>query len=278
MLIAAISEDKLVKIGLIGYGSIGQVVAEELVSRPLPNYELSSILLRPAQFVAARSALPGIHCTASFDDFVGQNLDIVIEVAGQGAVRDYGILIADLGLELVLISSGALADDSFRSKLEAAAQKTGARVVLPSGALAGFDGLMSLRRAGLLSVKYTSRKPPEAWMGTPAQQNFDLASLSEPTVIFEGSAKEAALKFPKNANLAATVGIAGLGLEKTEVALIADPTIRENVGQLSATSQDATLEVTVSGQSSPQNPKTSLSTAMSVLSCLENRSAAISLL
>ena len=86
-----------------------------------------------------------------------------------------------------------------------------ARLLLPAGALAGIDGLCALRLGGLTAVKYISSKPPVAWAGTPAAARHQLAALQERTVIFSGTARDAARLYPKNANLAATVALAGLG-------------------------------------------------------------------
>ena len=124
-------------------------------------------------------------------------------------------------------------------------------------------------------MRYTSTKPPHAWLGTPAQDRFDLLALRTPTVVFEGTARAAALAFPKNANLAAAVALAGLGLDATTVQLVADPAATGNTGQIDAEGATSRLQVTVSGASSAGNPKTSGIVAFSVLACLANAAAPI---
>lgn len=114
------------------------------------------------------------------------------------------------------------------------AQQSGARILLPSGAVAGMDGLTSLGVGGLTWVRYTSTKPPGAWKGTPAETDFNLDALTERTTIFKGSPLDAARLFPKNANLAMTVALAGAGVEKTEILLVADPDATNNVGKVEA--------------------------------------------
>jgi aspartate dehydrogenase len=141
---------------------------------------------------------------------------------------------------------------------------------VPVGAIAGLDGLLALRRAGLKRVVYTSTKPPASWRGTPAETGVDLDTISAPTVVFEGTAREAASKFPKNANLAAAVALAGLGFDETQVVLVADPGVDENVGRIDAEGADSKLSVTVTGRSEPSNPKSSRITGVSVLSALDN--------
>jgi len=120
-------------------------------------------------------------------------------------------------------------------------------------------------------VKYTSTKPPASWKHTPADGAFRLDELTQATVIFSGTAAEAARLYPKNANLAAAVALAGLGLDRTQVELVADPSITENIGRIDAEGAYASLSVVVGGKSAADNPKTSQITGMSVLAALENQ-------
>jgi aspartate dehydrogenase len=171
----------------------------------------------------------------------------------------------------MLLSVGALAEAALQADLQSAAQAGSSRLLLPVGAIAGLDGLLALRQAGLQRVRYTSAKPPLAWRGTPAEAAFDLARLTAPTVIFEGTARDAARPYPKNANLAAAVALAGLGFEQTAVRLVADPAATGNTGQIDAEGATSRLQVTVAGAASAANAKTSGIVAHSVLSALANR-------
>jgi aspartate dehydrogenase len=200
--------------------------------------------------------------------------DAVAEAAGHEAVRRYGPPILDFGIDLFAVSSGALADDALCARLEAGALASGARLFVPAGAIAGIDGLCALRHAGLSEVLYVSTKPPSAWKDTPADGLFDLDALAEPTTIFRGTAREAARAFPKNANLAATVALAGIGFERTEVRLVADPSAHGNSGRIEARSAAGDLLVEMRGPASA-NPKTSASTAYSLVRALERHAAEI---
>ena len=179
------------------------------------------------------------------------------------------------GFDFMFVSSGALVDDTLRSKLIDTARRCGSRLLLPAGATAGLDGLSALRVGGLHSVRYTSTKPAGAWVGTPAERNFDLDRLTERTVIFAGSAREAARLYPKNANIAATIALAGLGLDDTEVRLVADPNASDNMGRLEAEGKFGTLRVEATGTPTPENPKTSANTAFSLLHAMRNRNATL---
>jgi aspartate dehydrogenase len=115
---------------------------------------------------------------------------------------------------------------------------------------------------GLTDVAYTGRKPPMAWAGTPAADTWNLASLTAETIIFRGDSRQAALSFPKNANVTAAVALSGVGFEKTTVTLIADPNISRNVHEISATGSFGSLQLRLDNEPLPDNPRTSALAAL----------------
>lgn len=258
------------KVGLIGFGAIGRTIAEALIAGDVPGHTLSAVYVRPGHVRAALADLPSsVAVVTQTEDLIGHGLDLVVEAASQVAVAQMGAQVLASGAVLHVLSIGALADLETRAALVAAAEAGGSRIAIPAGALAGFRGLMAMRQAGLSTVTYISSKPPQAWTGTPTGE-VDLAGLTEPTIIFEGSAAAAALNYPKNANLAAAVALAGIGFEKTLVRLVADPTTQENSGRVIAESTVGRLDLTLSGPAAASNPKTSEITSMSVIAALRN--------
>src|SRR5205085_2233894 len=123
---------------------------------------------------------------------------------GHGAVKAYAAKVLNDGFDLILVSTGSLADAALWDEVSAAAKRSTGQLKLPAGALPGVDALSAGKLAGLDKVTLKSSKPPHAWTGTPAEKSHDLAAITVPTVIFTGNAREAALAFPKNANVAAT--------------------------------------------------------------------------
>jgi aspartate dehydrogenase len=123
-----------------------------------------------------------------------------------------------------------------------------------------------MRLGKLERVKYTSIKPPHAWTGTPAETDFDLPSIKQPTVIFQGTPADAGRLYPKNANLAVTVALCGAGLDRTEIELVADPTLPSgtNASRLEVVSDSGELRLERLGKSMPDNPKTGVLTALTM--------------
>lgn len=263
-------------VGLIGFGAIGRHIVSNW-PQVESTYRLHSVLGRPAQLDELRSLCEvDVLVTDETQDFLADLPDIVIEAAGHQAVRTLAPDVLASGRQLYLLSIGILADEHFAETLKEASRRGGGRILIPAGALAGFDGLMALHASGLRHVRYTSKKPAFAWDGTPGADLFDLGAMMEATVIFQGSARDAARLYPKNANLAAAVAMAGIGLDATDITLIADPALAENVGEVEAEGDLGKLFVRVSGEADASNPKTSAIVGASVISALTNQAATLS--
>lgn len=186
-----------------------------------------------------------------------------------------GRRVLESGCDLVAASSAALVDDELRRDLCDATMQSGARLMVPAGAVGTCDALAALRTGGLSRVIYRGIKPPAAWYGTPAEEACDLASIDRPTTFFEGSAREAAFHFPKNANAACTIGLAGIRLDATLVSLIADPAATANRHEIEAHGRHGRIAFAIDAVVSPDNPRTSAITAHSLVNCLMSGSAAV---
>jgi aspartate dehydrogenase len=197
--------------------------------------------------------------------------DVVIECASHDALRQYGPQVVDAGCDLVVASTGALADDQLRRVVVEAADKSGARVIVPAGAIGATDMLGAMRFARLEVVRYVGTKTPSAWRGTPAEQIVDLDRLVAPVEFFKGSARDAATRYPKNANVAATLALYGVGFDNTEVTLVADPACGGNRHTFEAIGQLGKFRFESDGQASV-NPKTSSIVAYSICHSILNES------
>lgn len=270
----------MLHVSMVGCGAIGQGVLELLKSDP--DVRFDAVIVPEHAMDKAREAIAPLapharvttHLSASAD---GPRPDLLVECAGHDALEEHVMPALEQGIDCLVVSVGALSEPGLAERLEAAARRGHAQVQLLSGAIGAIDALAAARVGGLDAVIYTGRKPPRAWKDTPADGQFDLDALLEPTVIFEGNAREAARLFPKNANVAATLSLAGLGLERTHVKLLADPTVDENVHHVEARGAFGGFELTMRGKPLAANPKTSALTVFSVVRALGNRAHAVSI-
>lgn len=257
---------------LIGFGGIARTVVEGFAQAGMAG-RLGPVLVRPGR--AGTVAEAGLTPVTAVDDLLAARPGVVAECAGQAAVAEVGPAVLEAGIDLAVISIGALADPRLADRLTGAAAAGGARVILPAGAIGAVDALAAMRLAGLARVTYRARKPPAAWKGSPAEDLADLDALAEATVLYRGTAREAATRFPKNANVAATVALAGTGLDATAVELVADPAAGGNTHEIEAEGAAGRFRIEIEGRPSPTNPATSALTGWSLARALLNRSARI---
>jgi aspartate dehydrogenase len=263
---------KRLRFGLIGLGGIARTVLDLMRREAVADIECTGVLVRPGRGEAARATLaPAPPVVESIDALLRLDCALVADCAGHGALRAYGRRVLDSGRDLLTVSSGAFADPQLEASLREAADREGGRILIPAGALAGIDALAAARHGGLTRVAYTGRKPIAAWRGTMAERAADLSSLREAVTFFEGHARHAARLYPMNANVAATIALAGLGFERTEVRLIADPASSANVHEVAFEGAFGRARIEISGAPSPGNPRTSLLTGLSVWQALLDR-------
>ena len=265
----------MTSVGLIGCGGIAQDVVAALRASPANGVSIVGALARPGRGEEARAKLCGIDIVETLDALLARKPAIVAEVAGQAAVVEHGENVLRRGIDCLVISVGALADPALLARLKSAAHDGNSRILLPAGAIGGIDAIAAMRFSGLTSVRYRSRKPPAAWRGSPAEQAVELDKLTQRTVLYKGSAGEAALLYPQNANVAAAVALAGLGFDATEVELVADPDAPGNVHEIEAEGAAGRFAIQLQGKPSRSNPKTSALAAMSVARALINAHATI---
>lgn len=258
---------------LIGYGAIGQAIFRRLQGSA--RVKVTHIVVKPQSIAEVQAALDDAGIKAVSEVPAGAKL--VLECAGHEAISAHVLGALEKGVECAVMSVGALSEAGLPEKLTQAAGRGKTQVHLLAGAIGGIDAVAAARQAGLSDVTYTGRKPPLGWKGSAAEKVVDLASLTKAAIIFEGTAREAAFLYPKNANVAATVSLAGLGLDATRVRLIADPAVTENIHEINASGEFGEMQVTMRGKPLPENPKTSALTVLSALRFLDNRASPLTI-
>lgn len=238
------------KIGLIGAGNIARIIADNA-----KDYEL--VCVYDVDEKAANEFASKYSC-----DFLKPEefpeLDLVVEAASQEAVREYAEKIVSMGHNLMVMSVGAFVDLELFERLRKLAKSKKVRIILPSGAVAGLDGIKSASVGKIEEVTLTSTKPPKGL-------NLD---VDKKTIVFEGPAAEAVKKYPKNVNVAATLSLVGIGFDKTQVRIVADPEISRNQHEIHVRGEFGEMRATVQNVPSPQNPKTSYLAALAAVSAI----------
>ncbi len=245
----------------IGYGTMARKVHEMLPD----NIVLKAIVASPRSADEIRAELgEAIEVVTSVTELTAKP-DLAVEMAGQDGLKQHAIDVLQQGIALGIVSVGAFTDEKFAMSLYDTAQKNKVKIHILAGAIAGIDGINAASLAGLEDVTYQGRKKPASWQGSYADELIDYDNLDQPMVFFKGNAREAAALFPDNSNVAATIALAGMGLDETKVELIVDPTLEHNIHHISAKGVFGKLEISMTGLPLAENPKTSSLAAFSAL-------------
>jgi aspartate dehydrogenase len=256
-----------IPVGIIGLGSMGGFTARKILNGQVPGIRLAAVAdIKPPGPVLQRELQSrSVPLVKSFQDLADFPIQLVIECANQKVVQECAGFFISRGIDLLIMSIGALVQGSFWADLADQAEKKGVRIYIPSGAVGAIDALQAAKLGGLDEVSLTTRKPPRS-LGKI--DGVNLEELTEPRVLFEGPAIEAVAKFPQNVNVAATISLAGMGPIQTLVRVVADPTIDQNIHEIRARGAFGSLEMRLANRPSPDNPKTSLLACLSVVSLL----------
>lgn len=256
------------RIGLIGWGAIARRTVELL--RGNAAVEIVAVAVRDG--ARPRQDLPaGCRVLSGPDELAGLDIGLLVEAAGRAAVP----LWAEAGLRycgsVAISSTSALCDDALLSRLLDVAGETGAQLIVPSGALGDIGALVAASTLPLDEVSHAIIKSPQAWRGSPAEQLVDLAAIESAMVFFTGTAREAAARFPQNANVAVISALAGLGLDRTRMTLVADPHVSRNCHHVVATGAFGRLELRIDNEPLDGNPKSSEMAALSLVRLIRNK-------
>jgi aspartate dehydrogenase len=195
------------------------------------------------------------------------NADIVVECAPATIFERIALPALQAGRIFVPASAGALLPRMHLVKL---AQQTGARIIVPTGALLGLDAVRAAAEGPVTSISIETRKPPAGLVGAPylEKHRIDVTGLTQPLLVFEGTAMDAAAGFPANVNVAAALALAGIGPIRTQARIWADPDVTRNIHTIRVEADAARFTMTIENVPSAENPKTGRLTALSLLTCL----------
>jgi len=258
-----------VRAGLIGLGAIGRAVVRIARERHPDTIAFVGALVRDP---ARRRSADDPEIVGSIDQLLARDPEVVVEAAGHEALRAHGATVLRAGVDLFALSAGALADPVLLDELEIAARAGGGRLRLLSGAIAGLDAIRAAAVGGIARVTHTTRKPARTLL--PADEAAGLTGERE---LYRGPARAGVLRFPESVNVAAAVSLAGIGLDRTELRVVADPRIERNRHEVVVEGVFGRLEVTIENVPSDENPRSGRIVAMSVVRALLDRSAAVTM-
>ena len=237
------------KVGLIGCGAIGTVLAEAIERKLIICDELVVFDTDAAKALQLKHQLSfRVKVASSVDELIASKPKVIVEAAGQQAVRDYYEKLVASNAEIIVMSTGALlslnAEDS--------------KVHFPAGAIGGLDAIAAAANAGIDEVTLTSRKNPKALNKTNTEE----------TVIYEGTAKDAARLFPREMNVAATLALTVKPVQ-VKVVVISDPKVTRNTHQIHVKWRYGEMQLQFENQPHPDNPHTSALAAWAAIRLLQ---------
>lgn len=255
------------QVGIVGCGAIGRAVLRAAEDGTL-RAGIAGVSSRTAE--SARSFLATLKSAPPLlerDELIARS-DLVLEAAGGHVVEDLARATFAAGKDLMVISIGALLDCPQVFDL---ARERGCRLLLPSGAIAGLDGVKAACSGRVEHVRLVSRKPPRALQGAPYLQEhgISLDGLTEPKLLFSGPARQAVKGFPDNLNISAALSLAGIGADRTEVSITADPAVERNCHDIEVAGEFGLLRVHIENIPS-ENPKTGRLTALSIIRAIND--------
>lgn len=261
------------RIGVIGAGTIARLVLEHVRGGDPSRFEVVALLGRAGGAPRARelAAQFGVNYVESREALIAKKPQAVIEAASHQAVQEHLVPLLDAGVGVVVLSAGALIEDTLRRRAEQAAARSNALMFVPSGGIGGLDALKTACLAGVDEASIQVAKPPAAWRGIRyvEEQGFRLDGLNEPVTLFEGSAREGVPHFPQNVNIAAILSLGGIGPDRTRLKVVADPALKLNTHTIRVSGRAGRFTMVLENVPAPENPKTSWLACYSALAALQ---------
>ncbi len=252
------------KIGILGFGAIGQEIYKKISEKFINGYEVVGIF---SEDIASKKIPNKIKCL-SFNELLKKKPSLIVEVASVEACFQYAERILKKKIDFVCLSVCSFVNNSFFKKIIFLTKKINSKVYIPTGAIAGLDAISSASLNKELNlVKLIQRKPPKALLS-----NLESKKIKKEKILLNSTASKVCKKFPKNSNIAATLSICGLGFNKTKVVVIADPKIKKNIAEVEASGKFGKLKIILQNNPS-SNPKTSRLTAMSIILSLSKKNS-----
>ncbi len=254
-------------IGLIGCGNLGSLIAQGVQKHLSDDYIMAFFLDSDGQAAERLAGRCGGRVCQTLPELLAHNPDYVVEAATADTLKEIAEPCLRAGCDVIALSAGALADEAFAARAEAAARRSGKKLRIASGALGGFDLMNAARLSGALSCRIVNLKSPQALGLEDGPQ--------EERVIFSGNARDAIAAFPKNVNVAVAAAFASCGMQDTTVEVRCRPGLALNTHRVELEGDFGRAAIEVASRPSADNPRSSALAADSVVACLQNLAGGI---
>ena len=254
------------RVAIGGFGAIGAKLAKRL-DEGIEGLQLVAVSAKDRQ--RARTAVAGFKSRPAVLPLgdLARDADVIVECAPAAVFRDIAEPAIRAGRIFMPSSVGQLL---IHSDLVDLAKATGARILVPTGALLGLDAVRAAAEGTIRSVRMVTRKPPAGLDGAPylVENKISLSGLKAPLKVFDGSARDGAKGFPANVNVAAALSLAGIGPDRTRLEIWADPTVDRNTHSIEVDADEVRFSMTIENVPSTENPRTGKLTPLSVIAAL----------
>lgn len=254
------------KVGIAGFGTIGKPVAAAL-QKGIEGLELAAICSRDQD--KARRNMEGLCDPVPVvgPRELAEMCDVIVECVPKAAFRDIAEPALKAGRIFITVSGAGLL---IHPDVVDIAREHKGQIILATGALLGLDAVRAAAEGEIEQVRMITRKPPTSLTGAPylLENNISIENLSEPLKVFEGTAREGAAGFPANVNVAAALGLAGIGADRTTLEIWADPALDRNTHRIEVEADSARFSLSIENVPSEENPGTGRITPLSVVAAL----------
>jgi aspartate dehydrogenase len=256
------------KVGIAGLGVIGTRVARRLVEG-MEGLELVAVASGGREKAERTLRAIGLQAPVVSPEVLAERCEVIVECAPTQAFVGVARPALEAGRTLITVSAAALLEHMEMAEL---ARANGGRIIVATGALLGLDAVRAAAFGEIGSVTMITRKPPRSLRGAPhlATIDVDVEAVTEPTLLFDGSARDGARGFPANVNVAAALALAGIGPDRTRLQIWADPGLERNTHTIKVEADSARFEMTIENVPSADKPGTGRITALSMIAALES--------
>jgi aspartate dehydrogenase len=267
-------QGRLVRIVLLGLGAINRRVVHLLQSRN-SRAKIVGVIVKHPEAISAE-IIAEATVIGSPNTLIELCPDIVLEAASREAVQEWGDVALRAARRFVVSSASAFAEDKLLQRLREVALRFGSQLVLSPGALGGIDALSAAARLGLQEVRHRIVKSPASWGAAACEKAAAPAARADPIILFSGCAREAAKRYPLNANVTVVSALSGIGLDATLVELVSDSSLETNRHELHAIGDFGSLTITLENRPLRGNPRSSELAALALVRLVENEVSALS--